>query len=48
MKKSDMKLNNSTPEIKVDLETYVVTADGEELTCQPMNKIPLAQNYSMF
>ncbi len=48
LKKTDMKLNGSTPEIKVDPETYVVTADGEPLTCKPMNKLPLAQQYFMF
>jgi len=48
LKKTDMKLNGSTPEIKVDPETYVVTADGEPLTCKPMDKLPLAQQYFMF
>mmetsp|Transcript_7441 Transcript_7441/g.11326 ORF Transcript_7441/g.11326 Transcript_7441/m.11326 type:complete len:897 (+) Transcript_7441:97-2787(+) len=48
LKKTDMKLNGETPEIKVDPETYVVTADGEPLTCKPMNKLPLAQQYFMF
>ena len=48
LKKTDMKLNNNTPEIKVDPETYVVTADGEPLSCAPLSKIPLAQKYFMF
>ena len=48
LKKSDMKLNGNTPELKVDPETYVVTADGEPLKCAPLSKIPLAQKYFMF
>lgn len=48
LKKSDMKLNSATPEIKVDPETYQVTADGELLTCKPLSKLPLAQKYFMF
>lgn len=48
LKKSDMKLNSSTPEIKVDPETYQVTADGELLTCKAIDKLPLAQKYFLF
>ena len=46
--KKDMKLNDATPEIKVDPETFQVTADGEHLTCKPLDKLPLAQQYYMF
>ena len=46
--KKDMKLNDATPEIKVDPETFQVTADGEYLTCVPLDKLPLAQKYFMF
>lgn len=45
LKKTDMKLNFATPEIKVDPETYRVTADGEVLECEPLDKLPLAQKY---
>jgi urease alpha subunit len=48
VKKSDMKLNNATPLIKVDPETYQVTADGELLSCTPLNELPLAQKYFLF
>jgi len=48
LKKTDMKLNGATPEIKVDPETYQVTADGELLTCEPIDKLPLAQKYFLF
>lgn len=46
--KKDMKLNDSTPEIKVDPETFQVTADGVHLTCTPLDKLPLAQKYFLF
>ncbi len=46
--KKDMKLNDATPHITVDPETYHVTADGQHLTCQPAEKLPLAQRYFLF
>ncbi|WP_075601921.1 urease subunit alpha [Saccharicrinis aurantiacus] len=46
--KLDMKLNDTLPEITVDPETYKVIADGEHLTCDPANKVPLAQLYNLF
>ena len=46
--KADMKLNDATPVINVDPETYRVTADGEPLTCEPAERLPLAQRYFMF
>ena len=46
--KQDMKLNGATPEITVDPETYHVTADGEHLTCEPAESLPLAQRYFLF
>jgi len=46
--KRDMKLNDVTPRIQVDPETYVVTADGEELRCEPATVLPLAQRYFLF
>jgi urease alpha subunit len=48
LKKTDMKLNDATPEIKVDPETYQVTADGELLSCKPLDKLPLTQKYFLF
>mmetsp|Transcript_12350 Transcript_12350/g.18794 ORF Transcript_12350/g.18794 Transcript_12350/m.18794 type:complete len:111 (+) Transcript_12350:306-638(+) len=48
LKKQDMKLNSATPKILVDPETYKVTADGELLTCLPLQELPLAQTYFMF
>ena len=46
--KKDMKLNDATPEIQVDPETYEVTADGQALKCDPAEKLPLAQRYFLF
>ena len=46
--KRDMKLNDATPVITVDPETYKVTADGEHLTCEPARSLPLAQRYFLF
>ena len=46
--KADLKLNSATPKMRVDPETYVVTADGEELRCAPASVLPLAQRYFLF
>jgi urease subunit alpha len=46
--KKDMRLNDKCPVIKVDPETYVVTADGVELSCAPADRLPLAQRYFLF
>src|SRR6267143_1612457 len=43
--KRDMKLNDATPTITVDPETYRVEADGEWLTCAPAESLPMAQRY---
>ncbi len=46
--KRDMKLNDALPRIQVDAETYVVTADGDELRAKPAELLPLAQRYFLF
>ena len=46
--KRDMKLNDALPAIHVDAETYVVTADGEQLRSSPASVLPLAQRYFLF
>jgi urease subunit alpha len=46
--KSDLLLNTATPQVEVDPETYEVRADGELLTCQPAEVLPMAQRYFMF
>ncbi len=40
--------NDATPKIHVDPETYRVTADGELLTCEPAESLPMAQRYFLF
>jgi urease len=46
--KADMRLNDALPVIEVDPETYVVTADGVALRCEPAETLPLTQNYQLF
>jgi len=46
--KTSMKHNSTLPEIKVDPEKYHVTANGELLTCEPIDKASLAQEYNLF
>lgn len=46
--KADLKYNNATPDIEVDPETYSVTVDGEEATCEPSYVLPMAQRYFLF
>jgi urease subunit alpha len=46
--KADLQLNNATPVMEVNPETYEVRADGELLTCEPAEVLPMAQRYFMF
>jgi urease subunit alpha len=46
--KKDMVLNDATPDIQVDPETYAVTADGELLVCEPAKELAMAQRYFLF
>ncbi|GGF20713.1 urease subunit alpha [Aliidongia dinghuensis] len=46
--KKSMVLNDATPKIEVDPETYEVRADGELLTCPPADVLPMAQRYFLF
>ena len=46
--KADLKLNDATPHIEVNPETYEVRADGELLTCAPAETLPMAQRYFLF
>ncbi|QQA42236.1 urease subunit alpha [Pelagovum pacificum] len=46
--KKDLKLNDATPKVEVNPETYEVRADGELLTCEPAEVLPMAQRYFMF
>ena len=46
--KRSMLLNDATPVIEVDPETYEVRADGVLLTCEPASVLPMAQRYFLF
>ena len=46
--KKSMIHNGATPAIEVDPETYEVRADGELLTCEPAEVLPMAQRYFMY
>jgi urease alpha subunit len=41
-------LDDATPKIEIDPETYDVMADGELLICEPADKLPMAQRYFLF
>ncbi|MGO4538187.1 urease subunit alpha [Paenibacillus sp. 2TAB19] len=46
--KKNMIHNDATPTLKVDPETYHVTVDGEHVTCEPAEVLPMAQRYFLF
>ena len=46
--KKSMMLNNATPRMEVNPETYEVRADGRLLTCEPAKVLPMAQRYFMY
>ena len=46
--KRSMVLNDATPNIEVDPETYEVRADGVLLTCEPAAVLPMAQRYFLY
>ena len=48
VRKADMLLNDYQPHMEVDPQTYEVRADGQLLTCEPAEVLPLAQRYFLF
>ncbi|MDZ4374289.1 MAG: urease subunit alpha, partial [Phenylobacterium sp.] len=46
--KASMIHNAATPVLEIDPETYEVRADGELLTCEPADVLPMAQRYFLF
>jgi len=46
--KRSMMLNDATPRMEVDPETYEVRSDGRLLTCEPAKVLPLAQRYFLY
>jgi urease subunit alpha len=48
VKKKHMVLNDYTPNMQIDPETYAVRADGKLLVCEPAKVLPMAQRYFLF
>ncbi|ORX89580.1 urease [Basidiobolus meristosporus CBS 931.73] len=48
VKKTDMKLNDALPKMRVDPETYEVYADDVHMTCVPATELPMAHNQFIF
>ncbi|TWB43350.1 urease subunit alpha [Nitrospirillum pindoramense] len=46
--KAAMVHNNATPHVEVDPETYEVRVDGQIVTCEPADVLPMAQRYFLF
>ena len=46
--KADMPLNDATPRIEVDADTFTVRIDGEVWPEQPAVELPMAQRYFLF
>ena len=46
--KSDMRHNDHAPDdIDIDPQTFEVKVDGEHVTCEPAEELPLAQRYTL-
>ncbi|RLL74485.1 urease subunit alpha [Ochrobactrum soli] len=48
VRKKDMIHNGLTPKLEVDPQTYQVRVDGELITCEPADVLPMAQRYFLF
>lgn len=48
VKKADMIHNDLQPNITVDSQTYEVRVDGELITSEPAEVLPMAQRYFLF
>jgi urease subunit alpha len=46
--KKDMILNNLTPQINIDAETYIVEVNGKVATTEPACKLSLSRLYNLF
>lgn len=46
--KKSMIFNSETPEIIIDPQTYDVKVNGEIVTCEPSDELPLTQRYYIF
>jgi urease subunit alpha len=48
VRKGDMVLNDATPQVDVDPDTYRVSVDGEPITSVPADELPSAQRWFLF
>ncbi|MDN5699868.1 MAG: urease subunit alpha [Kocuria sp.] len=48
LRKADLPFNGETPQLEVDPETYEVRVDGQTITCEPSDELPMAQRYFLF
>ncbi|WNH48794.1 urease subunit alpha [Stenotrophomonas aracearum] len=48
LRKKDMIHNGLTPKLEVDPQNYQVRVDGELITCEPVDVLPMAQRYFLF
>jgi urease subunit alpha len=48
VQKADMVHNSLQPNITVDAQTYEVRVDGELITSEPADVLPMAQRYFLF
>ena len=48
IRKKDMIHNGLTPKLEVDPQNYQVRVDGQLITCEPADILPMAQRYFLF
>ncbi|KAB2782884.1 urease subunit alpha [Brucella anthropi] len=48
IRKKDLIHNGLTPKLEVDPQSYQVRVDGELITCEPADVLPMAQRYFLF
>ncbi|MDT8911188.1 urease subunit alpha [Amycolatopsis sp. PS_44_ISF1] len=46
--KADMVLNDATPDVRVEPDSFAVHVDGELVEPQPVTELPMAQRYFLF
>ncbi|KMS87939.1 urease subunit alpha [Streptomyces regensis] len=46
--KADMVLNDATPDIRVDPDSFAVRVDGDLVEPEPVGELPMAQRYFLF
>ncbi|WP_410630644.1 urease subunit alpha [Amycolatopsis sp. cmx-4-83] len=46
--KADMVLNDATPNVRVEPDSFAVHVDGELIEPQPVTELPMAQRYFLF